>query len=71
MMVEYPAVVQLLVDLQNPSKAKLVADDIERLTDDPRFISLLQIAIRDLKLPCMVVLIQTRSRWQERWCSRG
>ena len=32
MMVDYPAVKQLLLDIENSSKAKYVAEDIERRT---------------------------------------
>jgi len=51
-MVDYPAVKQLLQDIEHPAKAKFVAEDIEKHTQDPRFISLLQVAIKDPQLTC-------------------
>ena len=56
---DYHAVKQPLFDIEHPAKAKFVAEDIERHAQDPRFVSLLQHAIRDQQLPCKMPLIKS------------
>jgi hypothetical protein len=50
MMLDYQNIIGLLSDVQNHNKANQVAEDIEKRSDDPKFITLLQHAIRDQHL---------------------
>lgn len=50
MMLDYQNIIDLLSDIQNQNKANQVAEDIEKRSDDPKFITLLQHAIRDQQL---------------------
>lgn len=50
MMLDYQNIIELLSNIQNQNRANLVAEDIEKRSDDPKFITLLQHAIRDHQL---------------------
>lgn len=61
MMASYERVVQFLADFESPEKIKRVEKDFESFQDDPIFINLLQIIIRDKFVACTHCLIKPAS----------
>jgi hypothetical protein len=52
-MVDYPRVISLLSDIENPLKVTMVQREIESFSDEPFFLNLLQHALKDNTLSCM------------------
>ncbi len=61
MMTDYPRVISLLSDIENPLKVTMVQREIESLSDEPYFLNLLQHALKDNTLSCTPPPTQTTS----------